>query len=309
MANIPQHLLVDPLGVGEDAFLCGICGSVLADPVCCQDGHSICRPCAEEARANKKGCTVEGCACPLDVLVPNRALRKLIGSRLVRCPNSTDRDVCEWVGPLNTLPLHSEECPLACVPCPYTALGCAVRVRRNEVAHHLADVQAQGLASRLQRVKRKASEITRSTCLVFEGEVVWPLSARQLADLLSGAARDLQSDPVVLPGTSTTVSVGVHLDKSSMGIMDSVCLALNRAPLGSALAVGGSSFRLLKGSSGCLLLEKSLPADAEIATDAHGATLTMNIVKSELRSLSSLRVVAKYRVRVNSLLGVDWLDS
>ncbi len=92
----------------DETFRCDICHNVMVDPTSTVCGHTFCKACIEASLSNASTCpTCEGQARPI---VPINALKQLIGSLEVRCPNPP-RDGTECpVLTLDDLDHHLSDC-------------------------------------------------------------------------------------------------------------------------------------------------------------------------------------------------------
>ena len=149
---------------------CCICLDIMLDPVSsCSEEHAACRSCFErhiESAGGGKcpaGC---GRAVGRFTLESRRALARLINERPARCSSGREDcgSVCTWSGTFGDLIAHRRvDCPDAEVACPHASVGCTVRVRRCELATHVAESAAEHLqlASAAVEQLRLEAELAR----------------------------------------------------------------------------------------------------------------------------------------------------
>ena len=101
------NLFINP--IADEAFVCSICNDVVNKPFDIPCGDLFCRQCLIKAVYINNNPHNNNCSCcslprlcpncrfpisPLHLLHPNRAIRKIINSWSIRCPNSSLG--CEW---------------------------------------------------------------------------------------------------------------------------------------------------------------------------------------------------------------------
>ena len=119
-----------------ELFKCGVCRLVLRDPQiteCCR--KNACRPCIEKATRGDGLCPIPGCKATQVKGFSDRTLKYEILERKVYC-SSLKKDEhcgCQWIGKLEDLDRHLEECPFHEVECEY---HCGVIAQRQNIQDH-----------------------------------------------------------------------------------------------------------------------------------------------------------------------------
>ena len=165
--GFPSESVVDASGskrVVDGNLLCPLCLDILDDPVSGACGHAACRECLSQHLSNQSDCPQCRAALSENALVPNMIVRSMVSELRLVCPNNqipeepaakrargeagaVDVNVCNWQGKCETLAAHRATCPREIVRCPMHEMGCTARIRRCELAAHVADA-----ASHLQLV-------------------------------------------------------------------------------------------------------------------------------------------------------------
>lgn len=166
--GFPIDCVVDASGERrvDENLLCPLCLDVLDDPVSGACGHASCRECLAQHLSNHSDCPQCRGALSENALVPNVIVRSMVSELRLVCPNNpipeepaakrargeagavvVDGSLCNWQGKCETLAAHRATCPREIVPCPMHEMGCTARIRRCELAAHVADA-----ASHLQLV-------------------------------------------------------------------------------------------------------------------------------------------------------------
>jgi len=117
----------------EDEFICPICLDVLKDPVQteCAGGHRFCYDCIfQHTKRNGRYCPTDRETLPGSKFFQDRAIRRKILDKTVRCPNS----LCDQILSIRELLKHFSQCYFEKIEC---TLGCGVTVIRGEVDNHL----------------------------------------------------------------------------------------------------------------------------------------------------------------------------
>ena len=117
-----------------ELFLCEICKLVLRNPQitqCC--GKNACRSCIAKEAENGEACPISACQKQCVKITPNKDLDYEILISRVYC-TSKEND-CQWMGTLESLDKHLEECPFLEVECPSS---CSVKIQRRLVKDHEA---------------------------------------------------------------------------------------------------------------------------------------------------------------------------
>ena len=116
----------------DDLFKCRVCALVLRDPhitKCC--GQNACHLCIVKAAENGGPCPIPGCRSKSVKINLNRDLRSIILESGVYC--QLKEAGCEWMGKLDELTKHLEECPFVEVECQY---HCGMRMQHQAVEDH-----------------------------------------------------------------------------------------------------------------------------------------------------------------------------
>jgi len=166
--GFPIDCVVDASGERrvDENLLCPLCLDVLDDPVSGACGHAACRECLAQHLSNQSDCPQCRAALSENALVPNVIVRSMVSELRLVCPNNpvpeepaakrargeagavvVDGALCDWQGKCETLAAHRATCPREMVRCPMHEMGCTARIRRCELAAHVADA-----ASHLQLV-------------------------------------------------------------------------------------------------------------------------------------------------------------
>ena len=118
-----------------ELFKCGVCRLVLRDPQiteCCR--RNACRPCIEKAINWANGsCPIPGCKTTKVKGFSDRTLKYEILERNVYCTSKDASCGCQWVGKLENLDKHLEECPFHEIKCHYR---CGVTAQRHNIQDH-----------------------------------------------------------------------------------------------------------------------------------------------------------------------------
>ncbi len=95
----------------DEALHCSICYNVMVDPTSTSCGHTFCKACLNASLSHARTCPT--CRGQVRPIVPNYALKQLIGNLEVRCPNPPrDGNECP-VLTLDGLDRHLSDCPCA----------------------------------------------------------------------------------------------------------------------------------------------------------------------------------------------------
>ena len=117
-----------------ELFLCEICKLVLRNPQitqCC--GKNACRSCIAKEAENGEACPISACQKQCVKITPNKDLDYEILISRVYC--TSKENGCQWMGTLESLDKHLEECPFLEVECPSS---CSVKIQRRMVKDHEA---------------------------------------------------------------------------------------------------------------------------------------------------------------------------
>lgn len=121
-----------------ELFKCGVCRLVLRDPQiteCCR--KNACRPCIERAIKGDGVCPFPGCKANKIRGFSDRTLKYEILERKVYCSSlkkdSTEHCGCQWVGKLEDLNKHLEDCPFHEIGCRY---HCGITAQRRSIQDH-----------------------------------------------------------------------------------------------------------------------------------------------------------------------------
>ena len=119
-----------------ELFKCGVCRLVLRDPQiteCCR--KNACRPCIEKAIKGDGLCPIPGCKATQVKGFSDRTLKYEILERKVCCTNSKRDEYCgcQWIGKLENLDKHLDECPFHEIECRY---HCGVIAQRQNIQDH-----------------------------------------------------------------------------------------------------------------------------------------------------------------------------
>ena len=115
-------------------FICEICKLVLRYPwitLCC--GKNACRPCIANEADNRAPCPIPGCQNKCVQIAFNKDLHQEIFENRVYCTSKVNG--CEWVGILENLEKHLQECPFLEEECQNS---CGMKFQRRMVKEHEA---------------------------------------------------------------------------------------------------------------------------------------------------------------------------
>ena len=115
-------------------FVCEICKLVLRYPQitrCC--GKNACRPCIANEADNRAPCPILGCQNKCVQIAFNKDLHQEIFENRVYCTSKVNG--CEWVGILEDLEKHLQECPFLEEECQNS---CGMKFQRRMVKEHEA---------------------------------------------------------------------------------------------------------------------------------------------------------------------------
>jgi hypothetical protein len=155
----PEELFVD--GKPSDLFQCPVCFETANDPVmCCGDNqHTFCRACLTKWLDTVESCPTCKCDVTVDTLLKNRMAAEYIGQCKVRClmaipeegapaakkrktSKKTDPGTCEWVGTIETLDAHMQECAYVHIECQYGgSRGCGWAGARRTLFEHAEECE------------------------------------------------------------------------------------------------------------------------------------------------------------------------
>lgn len=116
-----------------DMFICKICHGVSREPyetLCCN--NTFCKSCIDKSSAKwKKRCPI--CRSLLEIAVAVQ-IHRSIKCLDVYC--EYEKDGCKWVGQVETIEKHLEECLYYPIPCEYHIVGCKDKIPRNFQIKH-----------------------------------------------------------------------------------------------------------------------------------------------------------------------------
>ena len=146
MSYNPKLLVSSPTGPGGypsqmvSELICTRCHCLLNEPVETSCGHFYCRG---HLPAFFTKCVAVGCEKDIVHYHPSFSAQRKVDALKVRCihcpkdeKNLSLRE-CSWTGTRASLECHLKECGMETVLC--DQIGCTVRVRRCDLANHLAD--------------------------------------------------------------------------------------------------------------------------------------------------------------------------
>ena len=83
----------------DEELICGICTSVLLNPMSCKEGHTFCNTCITTWLGQKKTCPMDRKRLGKNDLCTVRVVANLISKMAVRCPNHAAGDTDGGGGP------------------------------------------------------------------------------------------------------------------------------------------------------------------------------------------------------------------
>ena len=138
-----------------EELLCASCGLVARDPYrskCKCEARLYCQMCIRELQNHSPVCST--CSYTLESFADSLSARHI---RAIKVDCDNREHGCGWKGQLGELlDSHLQSCPHHMVECPYSYIGCCVRVRRREAEEHRQRSTEQHLqlaASRIQRLE------------------------------------------------------------------------------------------------------------------------------------------------------------
>lgn len=141
--SINTHLTIDDFtSTSKDSiatFICSICGFILNNPVCDQNGHLFCKECVLELINCNTPCPINNnCILSLNSITDVCIIPTILMSKEVKCLNRVKG--CDWIGVLSMLSNHlMSECIKENIPCIYEANGCEVALVREKLNEHVVD--------------------------------------------------------------------------------------------------------------------------------------------------------------------------
>jgi hypothetical protein len=154
ISGYPDELFVVDMPV--DSFRCIVCMDRTNDPVMCENQHTFCRECLTTWLRLHHTCPTCKEAVAVASLTRNRTAADFISQCKVRCltalqedgaapaakkrktSKKTDPDTCDWVGTIETLDSHMQECGCISVYCLHgdAMNNCPWRGLRSSIAEH-----------------------------------------------------------------------------------------------------------------------------------------------------------------------------
>ena len=140
-----------------DLLICKICHLVSQDPhetTCCH--NTFCKPCIDAA--NRHGFK----SCPLCRHQPVQTiecvqLHRQIKSLHVFCDNKEIG--CEWIGQVDAVKRHMNQCPYSMVTCDYHMVGCTAKIPLHLLSEHYGEKEKDHVF--LVQLKVEELEITK----------------------------------------------------------------------------------------------------------------------------------------------------
>lgn len=130
MLGYRKRFLTNP---SED-LKCTSCHLVAREPhrsKCKCTPKLYCQMCIRELK--NKSATCPTCQCTLESFADSLSARHIRAIKVI-CDNQEAG--CPWSGQLGDLDSHLSTCPLQVVECPYSDIGCTVKVKREEEQQH-----------------------------------------------------------------------------------------------------------------------------------------------------------------------------
>ena len=141
-----------------EELLCASCKLVARDPYrrkCKCEAQLFCQMCIRELQEHSSVCST--CSSPLESFADSLSARHI---RAIKVDCDNRETGCAWGGQLGELlDSHLQSCPQQVVECPYSDIGCSVRVRRKEAEEHREKSAENHLtlaATRIQRLEAVA---------------------------------------------------------------------------------------------------------------------------------------------------------
>ena len=189
----PYQFVEEPL----DLLICKICQLASRNPyetTCCH--NTFCKVCID--LANNQGLT----SCPLCRHQPIQInecvqLRRQIMSLHVFCDNKELG--CEWVGEVEAIERHKEQCPYYMVNCKYHIVGCDVKLPVHLQAAH----NREKAEDHVLMVQQKVEELERTSTTLQHTNEILSITKQEL----NRSKLELQHTKTKLYHTTDTLNV------------------------------------------------------------------------------------------------------